>query len=103
MGLSLYTRRSSDLEYRGIRRTILVLNQSRKENSDGSKEEVKPEFLQMFSVLDNVLDISAKVIAGGKAQTQELKRLYIEHKSREASEQTLSWTVHCPALMPIEL
>ena len=43
----------------------------------------------MFGALDNVLDVSAKGIAGDKAQTQELKRLSTWHKSREASEQTL--------------
>ena len=91
------------------RRTTQVLSQSKKENSDGSKEEAKPEFLQVFSVLDNVLGISAKVIAACEAQTQKLKRLRVEQKSREVSEQALIDDSHTfldsmlPALMLIEL
>ena len=43
--------------------------------------------MQTFSALDSALGTSTKFIAGGKVQVQELKRLRVERKSREASEQ----------------
>ena len=84
--LSEAFRQSRSYQALTSRRTTQVLNQSAKESSNGSKEGVKPEFLQMFGTLDSMLGVSSKATAGGKAQTQELKRLHAEHKSREASE-----------------
>ena len=66
------------------KKTIETIN-----NSINDKNVDNDHLQSMFSVLDNVLDISAKVIAGGDEETKELKRLYLEKKNRETTEDIL--------------
>lgn len=76
------------------RKIIQALKQSIQKNMYDSTQQVNVELLSSFYVLDNMLGIIAKLIAGLIAQTQELKRLYIEHKEREASYQALICSSH---------